>query len=122
MTEAFSRKTLLDAASIFFLLGSIVVLVISVLSLPVAQVLPSFRVGTLSYRDLVAIIAGIIGAVLGFDCFYMTTKRKLSDAGIRGIVIGAVLLSIAWVIGLQMIGVGAVLVLVAGVICYIYRD
>lgn len=122
MTEAFSRKTLLDAASIFFLLGSIVVLVISVLRLPVAQVLPSFRVGTLSYPDLVAIIAGIIGAVLGFDCFYMTTKRKLSDAGIRGIVIGAVLLSIAWVIGLQMIGVGAVLVLVAGVICYIYRD
>ncbi|MCX6660348.1 MAG: hypothetical protein NTX81_08235 [Candidatus Bathyarchaeota archaeon] len=84
--------------------------------------LPSFRVGTLSYPDLVAIIAGIIGAVLGFDCFYMTTKRKLSDAGIRGIVIGAVLLSIAWVIGLQMIGAGAVLVLVAGVICYIYRD
>jgi len=122
MTEAFSRKTLLDVASIFFLLGSIVVLVISVLRLPVAQVLPSFRVGTLSYPDLVAIIAGIIGAVLGFDCFYMTTKRKLSDAGIRGIVIGAVLLSIAWVIGLQMIGVGAVLVLVAGVICYIYRD
>jgi hypothetical protein len=122
MTEAFSRKTLLDSASIFFLLGSIVVLVISVLRLPVAQVLPSFRVGTLSYPDLVAIIAGIIGAVLGFDCFYMTTKRKLSDAGIRGIVIGAVLLSIAWVIGLQMIGVGAVLVLVAGVICYIYRD
>ncbi|MCJ7760431.1 hypothetical protein MUP59_04735 [Candidatus Bathyarchaeota archaeon] len=122
MTEAFSRKTLLDSASIFFLLGSIVVLVISVLRLPVAQVLPSFRVGTLSYPDLVAIIAGIIGAVLGFDCFYMTTKRKLSDAGIRGIVIGAVLLSIAWVIGLQMIGLGAVLVLVAGVICYIYRD
>jgi uncharacterized BrkB/YihY/UPF0761 family membrane protein len=122
MTEAFSRKTLLDVASIFFLLGSIVVLVISVLRLPVAQVLPSFRVGTLSYPDLVAIIAGIIGAVLGFDCFYMTTKRKLSDAGIRGIVIGAVLLSIAWVIGLQMIGAGAVLVRVAGVICYIYRD
>jgi hypothetical protein len=122
MTEAFSRKTLLDAASIFFLLGSIVVLILSVLRLPVDQVLPSFRVGTLSYPNLVAIIAGIIGAILGFDCFHMTTKRRLYDAGIRGIVIGAVLLSLAWVLGLQMIGVGAVLILVAGVICYIYRD
>jgi hypothetical protein len=122
MTEAFSRKTLLDAASIFFLLGSIVVLILSVLRLPVDQVLPSFRVGTLSYPNLVAIISGIIGAILGFDCFHMTTKRRLSDAGIRGIVIGAVLLSLAWVLGLQMIGVGAVLILVAGVICYIYRD
>jgi hypothetical protein len=73
---------------------------------------------------LVAVIIGIVGAILGLDCFSMTTKRNLSNAGVRGIVIGAVLLSISWAAGLsfQIVGAGAVLILIAGIICYIYRE
>jgi hypothetical protein len=54
----------------------------------------------------------------------MTTKRNISTAGVSGIVIGAVLLSISWAAGLsfQIVGAGAVLILIAGIICYIYRE
>jgi len=125
MPEAFSRKTLLDLAAAFFLLGSILVLVISILSVPIETVYPTFKLRIpLTYSYLVAVIIGIVGAILGLDCFSMTTKRNLSNAGVRGIVIGAVLLSISWAAGLsfQIVGAGAVLILIAGIICYIYRE
>jgi len=123
MTETFSRKTLLDIAAAFFLLGSVIVLIISILNVPIATVYPTFRLHEpLPYTYLVAIVIGIVGAVLGFDCFNMTSKRNLASAGVRGVVIGAVLLSTAWAIGSQMVGVGAILILIAGIICYVYRE
>lgn len=122
VSEKFSRKTLLDLAGVFFLLGSIIVLIISVLSIPISTIYPTFSLGVISYSYLMAIIIAIIGAILGFDCFYLTTKRNLVSAGVRGIVIGAVLLCVAWITGAQMVGAGSILILIAGIICYIYRD
>ncbi len=123
MTEAFSRKTLLDLAAALFLLGSVIVLIISILNVPIATVYPVFRLyEPLSYTYLVAIVIEVIGAVLGFDCFNMTSKRKLASAGIRGVVIGAVILSAAWATGSQIIGAGAILILIAGIVCYVYRE
>ncbi len=123
MPESFSRKTLLDLASAFFLLGSVIVLIISILSLPITTVYPAFRLREpLPYVSLVAVIIEIVAAILGFDCFNMIAKRKLASAGVRGVVIGAVLLSTAWATGSQMVGAGAVLILIAGITCYIYRE
>jgi len=123
MPEAFSRKTLLDLASIFFLLGSAIVLIIAVLSLPITTVYPTFRLREpLSYTYLAGIIIIIVGAILGFDCFHMTTRRGLASAGVRGIVIGAVLIITSLISGPQICGVGAVLILIAGVVCYVYRE
>jgi len=50
MPEAFSRKTLLDLAAAFFLLGSILVLVISILSVPIETVYLHESFITTSFR------------------------------------------------------------------------
>lgn len=122
MPEAFSRKTLLDLAAIFFLLGSAIVLITAILGVPIATVYPLRLREPLPYISLAATIIEIVGAILGFDCFHMTTKKKLASAGVRGLVIGAILLSTAWMAGSPMVGVGAVLILIASVLCYIYRE
>ncbi len=123
MPEAFSRKTLLDLASIFFLLGSTIVLIIAVLSLPITTVYPTFGLREpLQYTYLAGIIIEIVGALLGFDCFHMTSKSRLASAGVRGIVIGVVLIIASLISGPQLVGVGAVLILIAGIICHIYRE
>jgi len=122
MPEAFSRKTLLDLAAIFFLLGSAIVLITAILTLPISTVYPLRLREPLPYVSLAATIIAIVGAILGFDCFNMVTKKKLAGAGVRGLVIGAMLLITAWMTGSPMVGVGAVLILIASVICYIYRE
>jgi len=123
MPENFSRKTLLDLASIFFLLGSTIVLIIAVLSLPITTVYPIFRLREpLPYTYLAGVIIEIVGAMLGFDCFHMASKGRLASAGVRGIVIGTVLIIASLISGPQLTGVGAVLILIAGIICHIYRE
>jgi hypothetical protein len=122
MPEAFSRKTLLDLAGIFFLLGSAIVLITAILTLPISTVYPLRLREPLPYVALAATIIEIVGAILGFDCFGMVTKKKLASAGVRGLVIGAILLSTAWMAGSPMVGVGAVLILIASVLCYVYRE
>jgi len=123
MPEQFSRKILLDLAAAFFLLGSVIVLVVSILNIPISTVYPTFRLREpLTYAYLVAVVIEIVAAILGFDCFNMTAKRRLGSAGVRGVIIGAVLLSAAWMTDSQIIGVGAVLILIAGIICYVYRE
>ncbi|MEM3018501.1 MAG: hypothetical protein QXO25_06450 [Candidatus Bathyarchaeia archaeon] len=120
--EDCSRKTLLDLAAIFFLLGSAIVLITAILGLPIATVYPLRIREPLPYVSLAANIIMIVGAILGFDCFGMATKKKLASAGVRGLVIGAILLSTAWMAGSPMVGVGAVLILVASILCYVYRE
>ncbi|MBS7623529.1 hypothetical protein KEJ39_07650 [Candidatus Bathyarchaeota archaeon] len=122
MSEAFSRKTLLDLAAIFFLLGSAIVLATAILGLPIATVYPLRIREPLPYISLVATVITVLGAILGFDCFHMMSRKKLARAGVRGLVIGAVLVSTALVAGSPMVAAGAVLILISSALCYVYRE
>jgi len=82
----------------------------------------------MTFVTLVVLIVGIICSVESFECYSFVSKKMLQKAGIRGIIVGAILLSIT--LGLrgfedfriQLVAGSAILMIIAGVICYIYRE
>lgn len=123
--EAIWKRGLLDFSAAFFLIGGIIGLITIVMMIPISTIYP-FRVKTgITFVDLIVLIVGAICAVEAFECYSFASRRMLDKAGIRGIVIGAILLSIGLIadsnVKAQMISASAILILIAGVISYIYR-
>lgn len=93
---------------------------------PIRTVYPFKLNSSISFALIIILIVGIICAIQAFECYKLTSNRMLIKAGIRGIVIGAILLSIGLMSGseikAQMVTASAFLILVGGVINYIYRE
>ncbi|KON28157.1 hypothetical protein AC481_02670 [miscellaneous Crenarchaeota group archaeon SMTZ-80] len=124
--EPIWRRGLLDLAAAFFLIGGVVSLMSIIMMVPIRTVYPFKLNSSISFALIIILIVGIICAIQAFECYKLTSNRMLIKAGIRGIVIGAILLSIGLMSGseikAQMVTASAILILVGGVINYIYRE
>lgn len=126
------KHGIVDLAAIFFVVGGVVSLVVNVLTLPITNLYPislpsSFSLTTVSVAVLAISLICSLGAI---HCYSLTTKRMLSEAGIRGIIFGTLLL----VFSLGVVGafrqsdtntlltaLSAFLILIAGVVTFAMR-
>jgi hypothetical protein len=118
---------IVDVAGVLFVVGGVASFVMSLLVIPLVSVtLPV----TFTSVFLVVLAITLICSLGAIHCYTLTTKRLLSEAGMRGMIFGALLL----VFSLGLVGtfspattttflaeVSAFLVLVGGVICFILR-
>jgi uncharacterized BrkB/YihY/UPF0761 family membrane protein len=125
--EPIYKRTLLDLAAAFFLIGGVVALASTIVMIPIATVYP-FTLRAVTFVTLVVLVVGIICAVEALECYSFASKRLLLKAGMRGIIVGAILLSLSvGLIGIQdvrtqLVAGSAILMIIGGVICYIYRE
>jgi len=119
-----------DLAAVMFVIGGVVTLVMSLLTLPIASIYPFTLPSSLGTEFLVVLGITVICSLGAIHCYSLTAKRMLSEAGIRGLVFGALLLifSLGLIGGLRgsdtttvLTTLSAVLILVAGVICFTLR-
>jgi hypothetical protein len=127
-----------DLAAVMFVIGGVVTLVMSLLSLPIASIYPFTLPSNLGTEFLVVLGITVICALGAIHCYSLVTKRMLSEAGIRGLIFGALLLifSLGLIGGLSGTGtttavgsgttsllttLSAVLIVVAGIICFALR-
>ena len=85
--------------------------------------------GAFGFAYVVVLVVGIVCSLGAIHCYTLTTKRQLVPAGTRGIIFGAILLAITLgLVGIirelnSQLGVGSsILILIAGVICFILRQ
>jgi inner membrane protein involved in colicin E2 resistance len=119
-----------DLAAVFFVIGGVVSLIISFLAIPISSIYPSFTLPTIGPGVLVTLVVGVVCSLGAIHCYTLTRRRLLSEAGIRGIIFGAVLLILGlglWGTFAQsgttalLMGVSAVLILIAGAVCFVLR-
>jgi len=118
----------IDIAAALFVIGGVVSLVVSLVAIPIYSLYP-FQMQFFSFVIAVALIVGVICALGSIHCFTLASKRLLREAGMRGIIFGAILL--AFSVGLvgtnqgPNTGLGtasSILILIAGAISYVLRD
>ena len=130
MSRASSLKTgFVDLAAALFVIGGVISLIISALTIPISSIYPFTLPETFSYVLTIVLVVSLICSLGAIHCYSLTSKLLLSQAGIRGIIFGAILLTLS----LGFIGtyhalnatvgaVSAVLVLIAGAICFVLRE
>ncbi|MGA3405348.1 MAG: hypothetical protein ABSD49_06445 [Candidatus Bathyarchaeia archaeon] len=118
---------IVDVAAVLFVVGGVASFVMSLLVIPLVSVtLPV----TFTSVFLIVLAITLICSLGAIHCYTLATKRLLSEAGMRGMIFGALLL----VFSLGLVGsfspattttflaeVSAFLVLVGGVICFVLR-
>jgi hypothetical protein len=121
------KTEVVDVAAVLFVVGGVASFVLSLLVIPLLTVgLPA----TFTSVILVILAITLICSLGAVHCYTLTTKRLLSEAGIRGMIFGALLL----IFSLGLVGnfspsattaslteLSAVLVLVGGGICFTLR-
>jgi hypothetical protein len=119
-----------DLAAVFFVIGGVVSLIMSLLTLPISSIYPFTLPSSLSTEFLIILGISVICSIGALHCYSLTTQRLLSEAGIRGLIFGALLLifSLGAVGSFRQSGtatllntLSAVLILIAGVICFALR-
>jgi hypothetical protein len=120
------KRALLDLSIAFFLIGGVVSLISVLTMIPISTIYPFRLKPSISFTLIIELVVGLICAIEAFECYRFASRHMLSKAGIRGIVVGAILLSIGLLEGrdlrTQMLIASAILILLGGVISYIYRE
>jgi len=122
------KNGFLDLAGALFVIGGVISLIISVLALPIFSIYP-FIVLPFGFVFAIVFVVGLICSLVAIHCYSLSIKRHLSQAGTRGIISGAILLTLS----LGLIGVtrglnaalgavSAIIVLIAGAICFVLRQ
>jgi hypothetical protein len=119
-----------DLAAILFVIGGVVSLVMSILTIPVYSIYPFTMPTNFSMVFLVVLAISLICSLGAIHCYSLAINRMLSEAGMRGTVFGALLL----IFSLGVVGsyrqsntatflttVSALLILAAGAICFALR-
>lgn len=130
MSKVTSLKTgFIDLAAALFVIGGVVSLVINILTIPIASLYPPKLPDTFDFVPTVVLIVSLICSLGAVNCYSLVSKRMLSQAGMRGIIFGALLLTFS--LGLigtarelnSQIGVAsAILVLIAGAVSFVLRE
>ena len=125
-----------DLAAVLFVIGGVVSLVLALLSIPIASLYPISLPSSFSMVFVVVLAIGLVCSLGAIHCYTLTTKRLLSEAGMRGMIFGALLLILSLGIfgnfssggnfvqatsGAFLTEVSAVLIIVGGVICFSLR-
>ena len=124
--EPIWKRAILDLSAILFLIGGIIGLVSIVMMIPISTVYP-FRVTSgISFILIIILVVGVICAIEALECYSYASKRITAKAGMRGIVVGAILLVISLLSGsdlkTQILIASSILILIAGAINYVYRE
>lgn len=119
-----------DLAAVLFVIGGVVSLVMNILTIPISSIYPFTVPTNLGTVFLVVLGISLICSLGAIHCYSLTTKRMLSEAGIRGLVFGALLL----IFSLGLVGsfresntstlltsISAILILIAGTVCFALR-
>jgi hypothetical protein len=118
---------IVDVAAVLFIVGGVASFVMSLLIIPLMSVtLPVTFISVF----LIVLATTLICSLGAIHCYTLATKRLLSEAGMRGMIFGALLL----VFTLGLVGsfspastttllaeISAFLVLAGGVICFLLR-
>jgi len=119
-----------DLAAVLFVVGGVVSLVMNLLTIPITNIYPFTLPSSIGTEFLVITGISVICSLGAIHCYSLATKRMLSETGTRGLIFGALLL----IFSLGIIGsfkgsntttilttLSAVLILIAGVICFALR-
>ena len=125
-----------DLAAILFVIGGVVSLAMTVLSIPVS-VFPLSLPTSLTVTSIVVLAIELISSIGAIHCFSLATKRLLSEAGVRGLIFGALLLIFSLgtggsagslggpgfgsASGTLLTTISAILILIGGIICFSLR-
>jgi hypothetical protein len=124
--EPIWKRALLDLSAILFLIGGIIGLVSIVMMIPISTVYPLRVTAGISFILIIILVVGVICAIEALECYSYASKRMTTKAGMRGIVIGAILLVISLLSGsdikTQILIASSILILIAGAINYVYRE
>ena len=119
-----------DLAAVLFVIGGIMSLVLTLLGIPITSLYPINLPSSFSTVFVVVLAISLICSLGAIHCYSLATRRLLSEAGMRGMIFGALLLVLSLgLIGTFAVGAtvnllaeaGAVLVLIGGVICFALR-
>jgi hypothetical protein len=120
-----------DLAAVLFVIGGVVSLIMNVLTIPITSIYPFTMPTNLSTNFLVVLGISLVCSLGAIHCYSLATRRLLSEAGIRGVIFGALLLIFS--LGLAgssfreyntstlLTSVSAVLILIGGIICFALR-
>jgi hypothetical protein len=121
------QAAFVDIAAVLFVVGGVGSLVMSLLTIPLFGItLPV----AYSMVLIVVLATSLICSLGAMHCYTLATKRALSDAGMRGLIFGSLLLIFSFgFVGTfapastsaLLAEISAVLVLVGGVICFLLR-
>ena len=121
------KNGFLDLAAAFFVIGGVISLIVSILALPIFSIYP-FVLVPFGLVFAVLFVVGLICSLVAVHCYSLTTKRLLAQAGMRGVIAGAILLTLSLgLIGMthelttQIGAVSAILILIAGAVCFVLR-
>ncbi len=78
------KNGFLDLAAILFVIGGVVSLIISVLTLPIFSIFP-FIIVPFFFVFAVVFVVGLVCSLVAILCYNLVTQRLLSKAGMRGI-------------------------------------
>ena len=128
--KTMSLKTgFIDLAAALFVIGGVVSLVINILTIPITSLYPFVLPQSFSFVPAVVLVVGLICSLGAIHCYTLVSRRMLSQAGIRGIIFGALLLtfSLGLVVGARELGtnlgaISSMLILIAGAIAFVLRD
>ncbi|MGO9643583.1 MAG: hypothetical protein ACLPY5_02415 [Candidatus Bathyarchaeia archaeon] len=120
------QNSFIDLAAILFVVGGVASLVMSLLTIPLVSA------GlTVAFSTVFLIVLGIslICSLGAIHCYTLATKRLLSDAGVRGIIFGSLLMlfSIGFIGNYSaptntfVMEFSSVLVLLGGLMCFVLR-
>lgn len=124
------KHGVVDLAAVLFVIGGVVSLIMTVLTLPIANLYPITLPTSFSIVAIVVLAITLICSLGAIHCYSLATKRMLSEAGIRGIVFGALLLIFSLgVVGsfrefstmTPLVTLSSVLILLAGAVCFSLR-
>ena len=126
-----------DLAAILFVIGGVVSLAMTILALPISSIYPLNLPTSLTATSIVVLAVMLICSLGALHCFSLASKRMLSEAGVRGLIFGALLLifslGVAGNLGGSNVSLGglgtstfltevsAFLILIAGIICFCLR-
>jgi len=124
------KHEFVDMSAVLFMIGGVVSLVMNILMIPIVSIYPLVVPTTFSLVFLVVFGLSLVCSLGAIHCYSLTSKRLLSEAAIRGIVFGTLLLILS--LGLvgsfrrsdsttMLTGLSSVLILVAGIICFALR-
>lgn len=124
--EPIWKRAALDLSAILFLIGGIIGLVSIIMMIPISTVYPFRVTAGISFILIVILVVGVICAIEALECYSFASKRMTMKAGMRGIVVGAILLVIGLLGGsdlkTQILIASSILTLIAGAINYVYRE
>ena len=124
------KHGVVDLAAVLFVIGGVVSLIMTILTLPIASLYPITLPTSFSTVSIVVLAITLICSLGAIHCYSLATKRMLSEAGIRGIVFGALLLIFSWGVVesriesssmTPLVTLSSVLILIAGAVCFSLR-